>query len=78
MLVAVVLDTGDARTLQVTRSTLLVGVACCSCRAPLELLTPCEDTDAVCLACGVTVGRVYPHARVDAAGEVHSTRRART
>jgi hypothetical protein len=68
MLVAVVTDTAHV-TVDATRATLLAG-RCPACAQPLEILTPAEDTDAVCLACGNIVGRVFPHAASTPAGDV--------
>ncbi len=73
MRVAVVTDAGSFN-LTLGRGPILAG-KCPLCRAPLEVLPSDHDTDAVCLACGGVVGRVYPRATVDANGTVTTHRR---
>lgn len=70
MLVAVVLQTRQS-THETTRATFLAGV-CPMCGLPLELFTPesADEVDAVCLACGGTVGRIIPQSYATEAGVV--------
>jgi hypothetical protein len=75
MLVTVVTDRSHV-TVKATRATILVG-RCTVCARPLEILTPSEDTDALCLACGNSIGRVFPNAAVTPEGDVVTLRRRR-
>jgi predicted RNA-binding Zn-ribbon protein involved in translation (DUF1610 family) len=58
MLITIVTEDGE-RTVT-TYSAIAQAGRCPSCGAVLVVETPEEDTDAVCLACGDTVGRCYP------------------
>ena len=75
MLVTVVTDRSHV-TVKATRTTILVG-RCPVCAQPLEILTPSDDADALCLACGNAVGRVYPNAAATPEGDVVTLRRGR-
>ena len=70
----VVTDAGAVAT-EATHGTALAG-RCPLCLARLIVSVKAHDADAVCLACGGVVGRVYPHT-VLRGGDVVSLRRRR-